>query len=201
MNDRAPPTAAGRAGLARHLALDHNPLRRRTDRFETCIMAGLVAAFLAGAPLIAIAAGSWAHTGNLRQQAAQESWHQVHAVVLQAAPRQATFRHASLPAWVRARWTSPGGQSRVGYVPAPPGSRPGSRVLVWADRTGPVAGVQLTSDVVTAREIAAAMLAPAGLALVLLGLARAVRWLLDRRRLAAWEAAWTSTGPQWTPRG
>ena len=48
MNDRAPPTAAGRAGLARHLALDHNPLRRRTDRFETCIMAGLVAAFLAG---------------------------------------------------------------------------------------------------------------------------------------------------------
>src|SRR6266852_4469055 len=105
MNDRAPPTAAGRAGLARHLALDHNPLRRRTDRFETCIMAGLVAAFLAGAPLIAIAAGSWAHTGNLRQQAAQESWHQFHAVVLQAAPRQATFRHASLPAWVRARWT------------------------------------------------------------------------------------------------
>jgi len=40
---------ARRAGLARHLALDHNPLRRRADRLETCIMAGLLAAFLAGA--------------------------------------------------------------------------------------------------------------------------------------------------------
>jgi hypothetical protein len=44
MNHKAPPTAR-RAGLARHLALDHNPLRRRADRLETCIMAGLLAAF------------------------------------------------------------------------------------------------------------------------------------------------------------
>ncbi len=33
MSDKAPPTAR-RAGLARHLALDDNPLRRRTDRLE-----------------------------------------------------------------------------------------------------------------------------------------------------------------------
>jgi hypothetical protein len=69
---------------------------------------------------------------------------------------------------------------------------------VWADRSGPVAGGPLAPDVITARVIAAAGLALACLALVLLGLARAARWLLDRRRLAAWEAAWTSAGPQWT---
>jgi len=44
------------------------------------------------------------------------------------------------------------------------------------------------------------ILAVAGLALVLYGLARAARRLLDRRRLAAWESAWTTIGPQWTRR-
>jgi hypothetical protein len=71
---------------------------------------------------------------------------------------------------------------------------------VWADRSGPVAGTPLTRDVITARAIAAGMLALAFLAIVLLGLARSARWLLDRRRLAAWETAWTSIGPQWTRR-
>ena len=49
MNDKA-PLMARRAGLARHLALEHNPLRRRADRLQTFIMAGLLAAFLAGRP-------------------------------------------------------------------------------------------------------------------------------------------------------
>jgi len=200
MNDKAPPTAR-RPGLTRHLALDRNPLRRRTDRIETCIMAGLLAAFLAGAPLIAIAAGSWAHTGDLREQHAQRSWHQVPVVLLQAAPQQTAVRHASSAAnWVLAVWTPPGGHARVGEVPVPPGSRAGSMVLVWADRSGPVAGVPLTHDVISARVIAAGLLALAFLAIVLLGIARLARWMLGRRRLAAWDAAWTSFGPQWTPR-
>ena len=164
---------ARRAGFSRHLALDHNPLRRRTDRLETCITAGLLAAFLAGAPLIAAAAVGWAHAWDLRQQRAQRSWHQVPALLLQAAPRHAAFRHTSSSiAWVRARCTPPGGRARAGEVPAPPGSRAGSRLLVWADRSGPVAGSPLTRDVITARAIAAGMLALAFLAIVLLGLAR-----------------------------
>jgi hypothetical protein len=162
-------------------------------------MAGLLAAFLAGAPLAAAAAGSWAHAADLRQQRAQRSWHQVPAVLLQAGPRQTAFRHASsLTVWARARWTPPGGRARVGEIPAPPGSQARSTLLVWADRSGPVGGTPLTGDVITARVIAAGTLALAALAVVLLGLALAARWLLDRRRLAAWEAAWTSTGPQWT---
>ena len=201
MNDKAPPIGR-RAGLTRHLTLDHNPLRRRTDKLETCIMAGLLAAFLAGAPLILIAAGSWAHAGDLREQRAEQSWHQVPAVLLQPAPREAAFRHwSSVTYWVRARWTPPGRPARTGEVPAPPGSRAGSRVLVWADRSGPVAGVPLARDQITARVIAAGILALAFLAAVVLGLARAARRLLDRRRLAAWEAAWTSIGPQWTKPG
>src|SRR5260221_12168132 len=105
MNHKAPPTAR-RAGLARRLALDHNPLRRRADRLETCIMAGLLAAFLAGAPLVAVAAGSWAHAGNLRQQHPPRPWHQVPAGPLHAPPRQPAFKAtAPLTVWGPARWT------------------------------------------------------------------------------------------------
>jgi hypothetical protein len=81
-------------------------------------MAGLLAASCR-APVVAVAAGNWAQAGNLRQQRAQRSWHQVPTVLLQAAPRQPWLRHTSaLTVWVRARWT-------------PPGRRAGSRLLVW----------------------------------------------------------------------
>ncbi len=45
-----------------------------------------------------------------------------------------------------------------------------------------------------------AVAVPAALGIVLLCLAWAGRWVLDRRRLADWEAAWADVGPQWTRR-
>jgi hypothetical protein len=142
MNHKASHVAR-RAGLARRLALDRNPLRRRADRIQTCVTAGLLAMFLAGAPLVVVTTESWAHAGNLRQLDAQRSWYQIPAVLLQAAPRQTAFRHLLSPAdWVRARLTPPGGQARAREVPAPPGSRAGTRLRVWADQSGPVAGTR-----------------------------------------------------------
>jgi hypothetical protein len=44
----------------------------------------------------------------------------------------------------------------------------------------------------------AAVLATAALGAVLWWLAGVGRWMLDRRRLADWEAAWAAVGPQWT---
>jgi hypothetical protein len=175
MNGNPPPTAR-RAWVARQLGLDRNPLRRRTDWLESAIVAGLLAIFLAGTPLAAIAAGAWAHAAGLREQRAQRSWYQASLVLVHSAPRQAAFKRWPPPVRVRARWTQPGGQALLAEVPVPPGSRAGSRVRVWAGRSGPVAGVPLTSGEITAR------------------------WLLERRRLAAWEYAWTRTGPHWTRR-
>ena len=69
---------------------------------------------------------------------------------------------------------------------------------VWAGRSGPVVGVPLTSDQITARAITAVILAAAGLAILRLALAQAARWLLIRRRLATWETAWTLADSRWT---
>ena len=51
-----------------------------------------------------------------------------------------------------------------------------------------------------ANEARAAVTATVTLGIVLLFLAWAGRWVLDRRRLAAWEAAWAAVGPHWTKR-
>lgn len=109
---------------------------RSIDRLQAALMAGLLAAFLAGAPLLTIAATSWVHAAGAREQRAQRSWHQIPVILAQAAPRQATFRHWSPPALVRAWWAPPGGWARSAEVPAPPGGRPGSAVRVWAGRSG-----------------------------------------------------------------
>jgi len=66
--------------------LDRNPLRRGSDRAETAIAGVLLAAFLAGAPFAAHAAGSWTYATSAREAEAQQAaLHQVPATLLQAA--------------------------------------------------------------------------------------------------------------------
>jgi len=180
--------------LARRLGLDGNPLRRRTDKVAACLAVLLLAMFLIGAPVLSVAAGrAWA-TG----QRAEHSWRQVSAVLLQAAP--------SVTGWVYtdplvlARWMAPDGRTRTGQIPVSLGLAAGRTVSLWVDASGSPTGPPLTNAVALAREIAAAVFVPVALGWVLLCLAEIGRWALDRRRLADWEAAWATIGPQWTKR-
>jgi hypothetical protein len=58
----------------------------------------------------------------------------------------------------------------------------------------------LNHGAVLGREAVAAVVVPIALGWVLLCLAEVGRWVLDRRRLADWDAAWAAVGPQWTKR-
>ncbi len=189
------------ARLARRMGLGRNPLRRRTDRIEAWVSAGLLAVFLIGAPLSSVAVGRWMQHQGLSEQRAQQSWHQVPAVLLHAAPPMPAFEFRL--AWentaqVPARWRGPGGQYRFGEVQAPTGSPAGQVVLVWVDGAGRAAGPPLAGSELTRRVLGAEALAPVALAGLLSGLACAVRWLLNRRRMADWAADWASIGPGWT---
>lgn len=189
------------ARQARRLGLDRNPLRRRTDRIESSVAAGLLALFLIGAPLVAVTAGRWAHQGGLREQRSQHAWHQIPAQVLTSAP--VLPRYAYRTTWnpgaqVAAKWTGPDGRSRFGRVPAALGTRAGQTVLVWVDASGRATGTPLVHAQLVNRELSAEALAPTALAILLLALAFLVRWLLNRRRLKAWEVGWTTIGPRWT---
>ncbi len=201
MTDTGPSTTS-LARLARWLGLDRNPLRRRSDRVESSIMAALLATFLIGAPITAIAAGHLAHAGALRAQQGQQAWHRVPAMLLDTAPKGASFKNQSATfTWVRARWTAPDGSVRVGEVPAAAGTRAGSTVHIWVDRAGAVTSTPLTATQIVGRVAAAATFAPIAVGVVLLGMGALARRLLERRSLTRWAAAWEAIEPQWSHRG
>src|ERR1700729_3079083 len=86
-----------------------NILRRRSDRIESAIVAGLLAFFMLAGPGAAIAAGSLADHSVLGQVRAQQSWHQVTATLVHPEARRL---QASASNWVvqsaTATWTAVG---------------------------------------------------------------------------------------------
>jgi len=191
---------AGRRRRVAVLSLGRNPLRRGVDRFEAGIFAGMLVAFLIGAPLLALAAGWWEHSAAVATQRAQQSVHLVTAVLLQDVPDMVTGE-GTFDAGALARWTADG-RSRVGLVLDTAGAKAGSRLQIWVDGSGRQTGFPpLTSRGVQARVITAAALTAAAFAIAMLIAALCLRRLVNRRRLAGWDTAWADIGPRWTGHG
>ncbi len=187
--------------LARRWRPDGNPLRRTSDRIEAALLAILIAAFLCGAPLAGIAAGRAAAAGSVRAEHARAGAHRVAAVLLQQAPgKPHPMFQAPLEPLVQAQWKAPDGTLRTGEIYAPAGAAAGSTMLVWTDRSGQLTASPLQRGDVIEEVALAASLAAMAVAGVLAALGLLTRWVLDRRRLAAWDARWRATGPQWTGR-
>jgi hypothetical protein len=104
-----------------------------------------------------------------------------------------------------ARWRDPEGGEQSGMLttvttPGIIGATAGARIPVWLDRSGQPAappGGQVAM-IVNALTVGAG--AAGGAVAVLLICYALCRLVLDRRRLAAWESAWSLTGPRWTTR-
>jgi hypothetical protein len=188
--------------LLRGLRPDRNPLRRGSDRAETVVLAALLAAFLAGAPFAAGAAGHWASMAATREaQAQRASLTQVTATLVRQAPVLSGYGSGNGAVTVtQGRWRAPDGQARSGEVYVTADALAGGTVRIWVDRAGHRVSPPLTRDQVTGRTQFLAGAAVSGLA-TLLGV---VGWLahrsLNRRRLAGWDADWLATGPRWSPR-
>jgi hypothetical protein len=184
---------------SRTLGWDRNPLRRRIDRAEAGMVAGLILMFLITAPVLTAAAVHWNRAAGIRQQHAEAAWRQVTATVAGSAPAQPDdFPGSDGTVWKPARWPAPDGQTRSGRVNVSPHAAAGSTVRVWVNRSGSLTGrplrrVQLQGQIVITGMLTAAVL---GLVLCLAGLA--VRFLFSRRRLANWDKAWRAVGPRWT---
>jgi hypothetical protein len=187
--------------IARRLGLDGNPLRRRTDKIAARLAALLLAVFLIGAPFLSAAAVGWAGHHRAADLRAQRSWHQVSAVLLQGVPAPtATSGVLGYYHQVLARWTTPDGRARTGRIPVSTDPAAGRTVRLWVDSAGSPTGPPPNLWAVLTRQAAAAVVATGALGIVLLCLAWAGRWVLDRRRLADWQAGWAAVGPQWTGR-
>jgi len=177
---------------------DRNPLRRRTDRVETFLLAGLFVAAAAATPFAAQAASRAADTTALHARQEQlATTHQVPATLTQAAGADTEYT-LSTDVLAQATWTSLGGVRRSGEVPAAPGSPAGTVVSVWTDDdSGYLASPPLTAAEAAGQADTAMIGAIAGIAVASLGGAAAIRLVLNQRRMAAWDADWLATAQVW----
>ena len=167
------------------------------DRVEAMVVGGLVVAFLAGAPLAAVAAGhAVCSAGSRAAHAQQATWRQVPAV-LAATARAAGLRQHQVT--VPASWTAPDGTRHAGTVLAVPGTRAGRAVMVWVDAAGRLTGhPPLQQSQVRGQAALATTLTALAVGFILLCAGLLAHAMLGRRRLAAWDADWQVTEPQWT---
>jgi hypothetical protein len=186
--------------IARRLGFDHNPLRRRLDLIEGWLLPAAIAGFLVLGPLAATGAGLWVHSDNVSAQRAQRSWHEVSAVLLKPVPGPVTSGANSWLVSAPARWTADGRQ-RVGDIPAPAGTSEDAVVPLWFNRAGKVQSPPLTAAGARNRIVVTVLFALAAVAVLLTVVALVIRSMLDRRRIAGWETAWLSVGPQWSRHG
>lgn len=193
----APTTTWRRA--ARRLGRGHNPLRRRLDLLDAWLLPVAVVVFLALCPLVAVVTGMWLRADNAATQRAEQSWHPVSATLLGAAAGPQFTDHGAntWTAWEPARWTVDGRQ-HTGSIPVPAGSAAGSTQTVWLNGHGRVQVPPLTAGQLGQAIDAATLISLVGLAVVVSILTVLARWILDRRRLAGWEAGWLAVGPSWS---
>jgi hypothetical protein len=185
--------------FARRFGRDGNPLRRRSDIIEAWLVPAAVVAFLMLAPLVAGLAAMGVRADNAGVQRVQQSWHHGQAVLLKAAPGPASSDHGgnTWTEWAPARWTADG-QQHTGEIPVPAGSTEGSRQTVWLDRAGHVMLPPMNPAEVSGTVDTAILLAVSVVAIVVAVSAGLIRWYLDQRRLATWEAAWIAVEPRWS---
>jgi hypothetical protein len=182
--------------LARLLA-GRNPLRRPYDRIEGAVLMTLAAAFLA-----AMAGASLVGTQLYQsQRAADAGLHRATATLIQGSPDSRLT-----PPWeVLAHWPAPGGRERSGVLnavtaPAITSTAVGTRVPVWLNQDDEPAAPPSGRAIIITVALLTAIVTSGGAALSLLICYGLCRIALDKRRLAAWESAWASTGPRWTSR-
>jgi hypothetical protein len=197
MSVKARGATARMSRLVRWLA-GRNALRRPVDRIEGAVLVALSAVFLMA---VAVASILGAHTYQ-SQRAASVSLRPGVAVLIQAGPFYGSLAHLGQ---AEARWRDPRGGEQSGVLttattPGIVGAAAGARIPVWLDRSGqpaapPGGRIAMIANALTA---GAAVVGSAGIALLISY--ALCRLALDRRRLAAWESAWSLTGPRWTTR-
>lgn len=184
--------------FARGIRPDRNPLRRGSDRLETLLLAGSIVTVAVGAPFAVSAAAEASHAAAVRAQAVERTTrHEVKGVLLQQATDSGDGYTADSQVLAQATWRAPDGSPRTGQVMAASGAPKGSPILIWTDSSGHLTGPPLTESQIAGQADLAAAAAAGGLVVLVLCESVIIRRLLERRRIAAWDADWAVTEPMW----
>jgi hypothetical protein len=177
-----------RARLVRRLGLEHNPLRRTSDKIEAGLLLAMIVSFVPLTVLTASGAAHWVGHASVAGQRADQP-RQVRATLLASTP--ARYPVIADSAWVPARWTAYGG-THTGNVLVAGGLIRGATVVIWVDRSGREVTAPPDHDQLMNRVLTVIAGAPLAIALAMFLLFRSLRWALSRRRLAGWDEAWAA---------
>ncbi|MFF4507351.1 hypothetical protein [Streptomyces sp. NPDC001401] len=182
---------AGRRGKKWLWRWRANPLRRRDDVLEACLVLAVWALIAVGGTLAGVLTARAADDVFAQQRAEHTP---VRAVLLTDAPRAVTKGYRAL---VKVRWTVADGSTRTGKTLVDGGRKAGSTLALWTDPQG-----NLTTQPPSRTDAAVeAGFLGAGSALAVTGMAfgagGAARWWLDRRRIDQWGTEWDLVGPRW----
>lgn len=194
------PSGNCRERCARWLGLDHNPLRRTTDRLEVWLRLAALVLLLTAVPVGAFMCGQTAnHLLAQQARAQQRADHLVSATLTQAAPAGSFGSYVvGTDVWAEAQWTAPDGALRSGQVLAPGGAPTGHKVAILVNNSGATVRQPAQHQDVVASAIILGGIGALFLILLLISVHALIRSALDRRRLQAWDSEWQSTGPLWT---
>lgn len=188
------------ARQARRLGLGHNPLRRPTDRIESALLVLVLLAGLVMVPIGAVVGTSVGEAGEERVARQRSLLQHVQARTTEDAPALTGQEIGQLTWPVSVVWPDPIGGERRARADVVLGTKAGSEVTIWLDRSG-----RLVKPPRTAGD-SAAIGGATGFGVVLAGwivlwllMAAAVR-KLDRSRSRQWAAEWEQVAPRWTGR-
>jgi hypothetical protein len=198
--NRHPDRAGGLLLRTARLFLHRNVLRRRSERVEAAVVAGLLAAFVAATVVAGFIAARVFHSEQVQAAGLRPA---IAVLSAHSAPTEAQLLNqtAAVPAiWRLADGAERSGLLTTAIVPGVFRHPPGASIQVWVNPSGeaeaPPQGVDGMIVGATMAGLAAMVAAGAVLSCAYL-LCRAG---LDRHRLASWSSAWAVTGPQWTHR-
>jgi hypothetical protein len=176
-----------------------SPLRRTVDRLERGVLVLAIVLALLAVPIAVLMGTAVQQAGDATVQAQNAAAYPTTATLLRDAP--ATTPGSMLGvASALGEWHTPAGVLLTGPVPVPPGTTAGARVPVWLNGAGHPVDPPLTADQAYWRGVVTVIAVLLATFILLLIGARVAHWLLDRRRLAEWEANWRVVEPRWTHR-
>ena len=176
---------------------------RATDRIQALLRAVLLALLVIGGPIVTAYAGHAVYASTARAARAQAmAWHRVPALILRVGPVATLWQRPDTtgPATLSVRWTTPQGAPCTGEIAGRAHAAPGSLTAVWIDKAGQLTARPLSRTDVWERVLEAVAVTTAALILLLSAISWAASAVLDRHRLARWEAEWLAVEPHWTKR-
>lgn len=184
----------------RRLGIGRNSLRRRSDRLESMLLWCVLLVALLVIPTGAATGNAVRNTLDASSDRQRAALHEVRAETLESAEHDVPSVPGDVLTVIKVGYVDAHGVERQGYTTVVRGTKAGAGVTVWLDSSGTiVAAPRSTSDNAAYAAIAGTFTV-LGSWLLLWGVFRLARIPLDRRRLRAWDAEWSTIAPR-RPRG